>query len=148
MWRHPMAHTHTQQDMGCVLGVIWSIHRIHSTKYNSSSDLIWGLMTESAPNLHGNLKWIGNAVHHHNFHSLMLRRLSLGAHFKMPSLLCGKSQMWKWECLLSHVSCLDKGNSHNKLSYLPLDKMAAISQAIFSNAFSWMKSFVFWFKFH
>ena len=29
-----------------------------------------------------------------------------------------------------------------------LDKMAAISQTIFSDAFSWMKSFVFWLKFH
>ena len=29
------------------------------------------------------------------------------------------------------------------LSHLPLDKMAAISQTTFSNAFSWMKSFVF-----
>ena len=26
--------------------------------------------------------------------------------------------------------------------------MAAISQTIFSNAFSWMKNFVFWFQFH
>ena len=30
----------------------------------------------------------------------------------------------------------------------PPDKMAAISQTTFSNAFSWMKSFVFWFEFH
>ena len=30
----------------------------------------------------------------------------------------------------------------------PLDKMAAISQTTFSSAFSWMKSFVFWLKFH
>ena len=29
-----------------------------------------------------------------------------------------------------------------------LDKMGAVSQMIFSDAFSWMKSFVFWFKFH
>ena len=35
-----------------------------------------------------------------------------------------------------------------ELTHLPLDKMAAISQTIFSKAFSWMKSFVFWFKFH
>ena len=28
-----------------------------------------------------------------------------------------------------------------------LDKMTAISQTILSDAFSWMKSFVFWFKF-
>ena len=34
------------------------------------------------------------------------------------------------------------------LTHLPLNKMASISQTIFSNAFSWMKSFVFWFKFH
>ena len=34
------------------------------------------------------------------------------------------------------------------LTHLPLDKMAAISQALFSRAFSWMKSFVFWLKFH
>ena len=31
---------------------------------------------------------------------------------------------------------------------LPLDKMATISQTAFSYAFSWMKSFVFWFEFH
>ena len=34
------------------------------------------------------------------------------------------------------------------LTHFPLDKTAAISQAIFSNAFSWMKSFVSWLKFH
>ena len=34
------------------------------------------------------------------------------------------------------------------LTHLPLDKMAAILQTIFSNAFSWMKSFVFWLTFH
>ena len=30
----------------------------------------------------------------------------------------------------------------------PLDKIAAISQTIFSDAFSWTQSFVFWLKFH
>ena len=34
------------------------------------------------------------------------------------------------------------------LTHLPLDKMAAISQTIFSDAFSWMTSFVLWLKFH
>ena len=34
------------------------------------------------------------------------------------------------------------------LTYLPLDKMAAISQTILSDVFSWMKIFVFWLKFH
>ena len=32
------------------------------------------------------------------------------------------------------------------LTHLPLDNMDAISQTIFSDAFSWMKSFVFWLK--
>ena len=34
------------------------------------------------------------------------------------------------------------------LTHLLQDKMAAISQTIFSDAFSWMKSLVFFFKFH
>ena len=33
-------------------------------------------------------------------------------------------------------------------TYLPLDKMDAISQTIFSDAFSWMRTFVFLIKFH
>ena len=32
------------------------------------------------------------------------------------------------------------------LTHLPLDKMATISKTIFSDAFLWMKSFVFWLK--
>ena len=36
---------------------------------------------------------------------------------------------------------------HKALTHLPLDIMAAFSQTIFSDAFSWMKSFVFWLKF-
>ena len=34
------------------------------------------------------------------------------------------------------------------LTDLPMDKMAAISQTIVSNAFSWMKNFLLWLKFH
>ena len=34
------------------------------------------------------------------------------------------------------------------LTHLPLDKMAAILQKTFSDAFSWRKSFLFWLKFH
>ena len=36
----------------------------------------------------------------------------------------------------------------NLLTHLPLDKMEAISLTIFSDTYSWMKSFVFWLKFH
>ena len=34
------------------------------------------------------------------------------------------------------------------LTHLPLDKMAAISQLIFYDAFSWLKTFKFWLEFH
>ena len=34
------------------------------------------------------------------------------------------------------------------LTHLSLDNMPAISQATFSGTYSWMKSFVFWFRFH
>ena len=36
----------------------------------------------------------------------------------------------------------------NPLTHLPLDKRDAVSQTIFSNAFSWMESFISWLKFH
>ena len=38
--------------------------------------------------------------------------------------------------------------TNNSLTHLPLDKMAAISQTIFSDVFSRMKKIVFRFKFH
>ena len=38
--------------------------------------------------------------------------------------------------------------SKSQLTHLSLDKMAAISQTTFSDAFSLMKSFLFWLKFH
>ena len=38
--------------------------------------------------------------------------------------------------------------STDGLTDIPWDKMAAISQKVFSDAFSWMKNFVFWLKFH
>ena len=34
------------------------------------------------------------------------------------------------------------------LRHIPLDKMAAISKTTISDAISWMKSFVFWLRFH
>ena len=37
---------------------------------------------------------------------------------------------------------------YSRLTHLPQDKMAAISQTTFSDAFSSMKTYIFWFKFH
>ena len=45
-------------------------------------------------------------------------------------------------CKMTFCLCIDE------LPNLSPGKMAAISQTIFSDAFSWMKSFVFWLKFH
>ena len=45
-------------------------------------------------------------------------------------------------------TCIITWSGSNELTHLPLDKMATISQMTFSNAFSWMKSFIFWFEFH
>ena len=45
--------------------------------------------------------------------------------------------------LWNHIVC-----SFVSLTHLLLDEMAAILQTTFSSAFLWMKSFVFWLKFH
>ena len=42
----------------------------------------------------------------------------------------------------------DSTDGRWRLTHLPFDEMAAISQTIFSDTFFWMKSFVFWLKFH
>ena len=39
-------------------------------------------------------------------------------------------------------------SSYSILTHLLLDKMAAMSQTIFSDVYSWLESFVFWLKFH
>ena len=49
-----------------------------------------------------------------------------------------------WESY--NIALIDRGNG--SLTHLPLDKMAAISQMIFSYAFLWMIIFVFWLEFH
>ena len=51
-------------------------------------------------------------------------------------------QMWLWLTMWCKNSGLCQAPV---LIHLPMDKMAAILQAMFSIAFSWMKFFVFWF---
>ena len=43
---------------------------------------------------------------------------------------------------------LEQRQLHSRLNLSPPDKMAAISQTIFSDASSLMKNLVFWLKFH
>ena len=66
------------------------------------------------------------------FFDLRLKRLSKqpwGWWFETPS-----SSLWR--------------QLNGVLTHWDRDKMAAISQTIFSDVFSWMKSVVFWLKFH
>ena len=59
----------------------------------------------------------------------------------IPALLmsCGVYENW---------SCENKATLHQVLTHWGRDKMAAISQTTFSNAFSWMKMFKYRLKFH
>ena len=68
--------------------------------------------------------------------------------------VCNGYMYFVWEYLkwvnFNRLFCSTSyGNtSHIDLTHLPLDKMAAISQATFSNAFSWMKMYWLGLKFH
>ena len=88
----------------------------------------------------------------------------------MLYLYCSKPSVLnedKWKCVQVNIMVIDAlvpkrhqdNNNHcvdsiciiyisTALTHLPLDKMAAFSQAIFSDAFSRMKSCFFWLKFH
>ena len=66
-----------------------------------------------------------------------------------------QNHRWLWQihrcCAHPHTPYSHTLFPHSQLrplTHLPLDKMSAISQTIFSDAFSWIKSFVFWLKFH
>ena len=61
------------------------------------------------------------------------------------NLICHHSSMKTVVILNASISAL---SNYKLLTRLPLDKMAAVSQRIFSDAFSSMKSFVSWLKFH
>ena len=56
---------------------------------------------------------------------------------KLPRWTCLQVRCWAG----SSLGCID-------LTRLPVDKMAAVSQTMFSDAFSRMKSFVFWLNFY
>ena len=47
--------------------------------------------------------------------------------------------IWTWTKFSPHGVCINSS---------PLDKMAAISQTMYPDAFSWKKSFLFWLKFY
>ena len=71
-------------------------------------------------------------------------------HERHREQIWNRTRDWHWTItsILIPYWIRRQTNKWNGLTHLPLDKMAAISQTIFSDAFSWMKSFLFWLKFH
>ena len=51
-------------------------------------------------------------------------------------------------CMNYYITPTDNNNSNYRLTHWGRDKMDAISQTTFSNAFSWMKMYQFRSKFH
>ena len=79
-------------------------------------------------------------------HYVKLRTKSCQTHWRPLMLLTENPTMpaiWNMYFLLFWY----RGGVIDMLTLLPLDKMAAISQMIFSDVFSWMKSLVFWLTF-
>ena len=69
------------------------------------------------------------------------KQTSVKSYFKFKFFLWGK-RIWKCSLLPFYFGF------HGSTSLSPLDKMAAFSLTIFSNAFSWMRSFIFQLEFH
>ena len=66
----------------------------------------------------------------------------------LPDRSCSLGRAWyQWTACLLPAHSPRYGLVLSLFTHLPLDKMAAISQTIFSGAFSCMKNFVFWLKF-
>ena len=141
-WKHQtIVYTHV--DWPSVRSGVSYIHRGQASFFRPCLDcwhLTWlGTVTHHGHKSHGNNVgfWLGKDQ---CLHPVTQGNWSIPT---IPSL--GDFQV-TYLCLdiqLSHISsCLQY------LTHLPLDKMAAISQATFSDAFLWMKSFVYWLKFH
>ena len=68
-------------------------------------------------------------------------------------LVMSECMKFEQSCTMNqrHMRCSDCDQTNpmcEPLTHLPLDKMAAISQMTFSNAFSWMKMYWYQLKFH
>ena len=79
--------------------------------------------------------WMPNILYDQNRNSQLSRNRSIADKIRLSvkDLVTLSNACWPW---------------YVQLTNLPLDKMAALSQTTFSNAFFWIKSFVFWLKFH
>ena len=125
------------------------------------------LVAWPAPSHYLNQCWnILNWIHRNKFHWKLNRNLYIfiqenafeNVVWKMSAILSrpqcvnsvhAKSFLGSIEIYLYIISFLDSRHRwHRYLIHWGWDKMAAISQTTFSNAFSWMKMFEFWLSFH
>ena len=81
-------------------------------------------------------------LHSTSWNQLLIHRFVIGHKRHWSESYLGR--------LLKNTDLLNKHwleSVEKYLTHLSLDKIATISQMIFPDAFSWMKSFVFWLKF-
>ena len=86
-------------------------------------------------------------LHNRIFERSWIRLPDMNGHISNTTIYPNQSQ------LTTSSSCIDPHYWTPPLDFVQLilpspGQMAAISQTIFSNVFSWMKHFVFWLKFH
>ena len=93
---------------------------------------------------HNDLVLIG---HHLSGINLCMRPANGRRRYIVTSSLIGWAHMQNDPCLSNQWQSRSV-TSYISKSISPLVKMAAVSQTIYLDAFSWMKSFVFWWKFH
>ena len=116
----------------------------------------WTLRNKFQWNFHKNIKLFIHANASENIVCNMVTILSRGENRFKESMFSRLSSLirrnllavWTTELPQSMSIFTCTGCPVWQLTHLPLDKMAAILQTIFSDAFSWMISSVLWLKFH
>ena len=126
--------------------ISWSAERYACpmmTLLHGNAFRITGLLCEGIPPVTGKISvmWNGGVL----FVVKLLNKQSFFRWFETPWCTChiiNKKKTHKRcpQVLLTYKPCL--------LTYWGREKMAAISQTVFSNAFSWMKNFEFQIIFH
>ena len=139
---------HVNQYWGIVNKVLWDKPNVHSMEILPEIKIIWELYSSEDSHVsHG---------------PMMINHWHLGDDSNFKSIifkLIIQNRAWELAVkLLSAITSYDVLSQANGaethqweinigLTHLPLDKMAAVLQTIFSYPFSWMKSFVFWSNF-
>ena len=99
--------------------------------------------------------WIHSSCHYHNFNLYAVntyKEIKNINHkwYKLQDSTWNDKNMQNWWHTVPADDLawqLARSRAISKITPLPMDKMAAILQMTYSDSFSWMKSFVFWFAF-